>query len=211
MACLRWPSRTPSRSPSRSRAGRGRCPAPRASTTISFETRTARSPSARCARWRCRRWPRPGETLWDIGGGSGSISVEWCLSHPGCQAPSASRRAADRAAHIRANAATVRPGSPAVGRRGPPRPTRWRAATAGGGVHRRWPVGGAADRSARALARARGWSRMRSRWNPRRCWPTGPGGSAATCCGSSWPRPRRWVASAAGRQRGPVVQWQVVL
>ena len=26
--------------------------------------------------------PTAGEHLWDIGGGSGSISVEWCLSHP---------------------------------------------------------------------------------------------------------------------------------
>jgi precorrin-6Y C5,15-methyltransferase (decarboxylating) len=29
---------------------------------------------------------RPGERLWDIGAGSGSISVEWCLSWPGCSA-----------------------------------------------------------------------------------------------------------------------------
>jgi precorrin-6Y C5,15-methyltransferase (decarboxylating) len=46
--------------------------------------------------------PRTGEVLWDIGAGSGSVSVEWCLAggrsiaieqHP------------DRAANIRANAA----------------------------------------------------------------------------------------------------------
>jgi precorrin-6Y C5,15-methyltransferase (decarboxylating) len=48
--------------------------------------------------------PRPGETLWDIGGGSGSISVEWCLSHPETQAVSIEPRA-DRADRIRANAA----------------------------------------------------------------------------------------------------------
>lgn len=30
--------------------------------------------------------PRPGELLWDVGAGSGSISVEWCLSWPGCRA-----------------------------------------------------------------------------------------------------------------------------
>ena len=30
--------------------------------------------------------PRAGEQLWDIGAGSGSISIEWLLSHPTCQA-----------------------------------------------------------------------------------------------------------------------------
>lgn len=30
--------------------------------------------------------PRPGERLWDVGAGSGSISVEWCLSWSGCAA-----------------------------------------------------------------------------------------------------------------------------
>lgn len=30
--------------------------------------------------------PRPGERLWDVGAGSGSISIEWCLSGPGCSA-----------------------------------------------------------------------------------------------------------------------------
>lgn len=30
--------------------------------------------------------PAPGELLWDIGGGSGSISIEWCRSHPACRA-----------------------------------------------------------------------------------------------------------------------------
>jgi precorrin-6Y C5,15-methyltransferase (decarboxylating) len=30
--------------------------------------------------------PRPGETLWDIGTGSGSIAIEWLLAHPANQA-----------------------------------------------------------------------------------------------------------------------------
>ncbi|HYO01337.1 MAG TPA: precorrin-6y C5,15-methyltransferase (decarboxylating) subunit CbiE [Mycobacterium sp.] len=30
--------------------------------------------------------PRPGELLWDVGSGSGSIAVEWCRSGPGCAA-----------------------------------------------------------------------------------------------------------------------------
>lgn len=47
--------------------------------------------------------PRPGEMLWDIGGGSGSIAIEWLLAHPGTQAISIEARE-DRAARIRANA-----------------------------------------------------------------------------------------------------------
>jgi precorrin-6Y C5,15-methyltransferase (decarboxylating) len=30
--------------------------------------------------------PRPGELLWDVGAGSGSIAIEWCRSGTGCQA-----------------------------------------------------------------------------------------------------------------------------
>ncbi|WP_280424141.1 precorrin-6y C5,15-methyltransferase (decarboxylating) subunit CbiE [Nocardia carnea] len=30
--------------------------------------------------------PAPGETLWDIGGGSGSVAIEWCRTHPSCRA-----------------------------------------------------------------------------------------------------------------------------
>jgi len=30
--------------------------------------------------------PRPGELLWDVGSGSGSIAVEWCRSASGCRA-----------------------------------------------------------------------------------------------------------------------------
>ena len=47
--------------------------------------------------------PRPGETLWDIGGGSGSIAIEWLLADPSTQAVSIEMRP-DRAARIRANA-----------------------------------------------------------------------------------------------------------
>jgi len=47
--------------------------------------------------------PRPGELLWDIGGGSGSIAIEWLLSDPTTRAISIEPRA-DRAARIRTNA-----------------------------------------------------------------------------------------------------------
>jgi precorrin-6Y C5,15-methyltransferase (decarboxylating) len=47
--------------------------------------------------------PRPTELLWDIGSGSGSVSVEWALA--GGRAIAIERRA-DRAANIRANAET---------------------------------------------------------------------------------------------------------
>ncbi len=47
--------------------------------------------------------PCPGERLWDIGGGSGSIAIEWLLAHPANKAVSIEARG-DRAARIRANA-----------------------------------------------------------------------------------------------------------
>jgi precorrin-6B C5,15-methyltransferase / cobalt-precorrin-6B C5,C15-methyltransferase len=30
--------------------------------------------------------PRPGELLWDVGAGSGSVAIEWCRSGTGCHA-----------------------------------------------------------------------------------------------------------------------------
>ncbi len=47
--------------------------------------------------------PKPGERLWDLGAGSGSIGIEWCLAHPSCQAVALEPRA-DRIALIEANA-----------------------------------------------------------------------------------------------------------
>ncbi len=40
--------------------------------------------------------PRPGELLWDVGSGSGSVAVEWCRSAPGCRAVAFERDAARR-------------------------------------------------------------------------------------------------------------------
>lgn len=47
--------------------------------------------------------PRPFERLWDIGGGSGSIAIEWLLSDPTTEAVSIEARP-DRAGRIRDNA-----------------------------------------------------------------------------------------------------------
>ena len=47
--------------------------------------------------------PRPGERLWDIGGGSGSIAIEWLLSAASTQAVSIEARR-ERARRIGANA-----------------------------------------------------------------------------------------------------------
>ncbi len=47
--------------------------------------------------------PRDGEHLWDIGGGSGSVCIEWLLSHPSLTATTIEPRDA-RAGRIRANA-----------------------------------------------------------------------------------------------------------
>ncbi len=50
--------------------------------------------------------PKPGERLWDIGGGSGSIGIEWLLSHPTTETLAIEPRA-ERIALIRANAAAL--------------------------------------------------------------------------------------------------------
>ena len=47
--------------------------------------------------------PKPGEHLWDIGGGSGSIAIEWMLSHGNNSATVVEARE-DRAARIKENA-----------------------------------------------------------------------------------------------------------
>lgn len=46
--------------------------------------------------------PRPGELLWDVGAGSGSVSIEWCRSGAGCRAI-AFERDAQRRSRIESN------------------------------------------------------------------------------------------------------------
>jgi precorrin-6Y C5,15-methyltransferase (decarboxylating) len=50
--------------------------------------------------------PAPGELLWDVGGGSGSIAVEWLRAHRSCQALSVERDPV-RAERITRNAAAL--------------------------------------------------------------------------------------------------------
>lgn len=51
----------------------------------------------------CALAPAPGELLWDVGGGSGTIGIEWMRTHPRCRAVSF-ERIETRAEQIRSNA-----------------------------------------------------------------------------------------------------------
>ncbi|MER7249383.1 precorrin-6y C5,15-methyltransferase (decarboxylating) subunit CbiE [Kribbella sp. NPDC000426] len=50
--------------------------------------------------------PVPGQLLWDVGGGAGSIAIEWSRHHPSCRAI-AVERDLDRAKRLERNAATL--------------------------------------------------------------------------------------------------------
>ena len=50
--------------------------------------------------------PVPGQLLWDVGAGAGSIAVEWMRAHPTCRAIAVEERE-DRAKRIAANAAAL--------------------------------------------------------------------------------------------------------
>ncbi len=50
--------------------------------------------------------PRAGELLWDVGAGSGSIGIEWCLRHPANRAIAVEDRP-ERAARVGRNAAAL--------------------------------------------------------------------------------------------------------
>ena len=56
--------------------------------------------------------PAPGELLWDVGGGAGSIGIEWMRTHPTCSAISVERDG-ERANRIRRNAVAL--GVPGLG------------------------------------------------------------------------------------------------
>ncbi|WP_433462247.1 precorrin-6y C5,15-methyltransferase (decarboxylating) subunit CbiE [Spirillospora sp. CA-128828] len=50
--------------------------------------------------------PLPGELLWDVGAGSGSVAIEWARAHPACEAI-AIENSPNRAERISANAAAL--------------------------------------------------------------------------------------------------------
>ncbi|QNE17933.1 precorrin-6y C5,15-methyltransferase (decarboxylating) subunit CbiE [Kribbella qitaiheensis] len=50
--------------------------------------------------------PVPGQLLWDVGGGAGSIAIEWSRHHPSCRAV-AIERDSDRAERLERNAAAL--------------------------------------------------------------------------------------------------------
>jgi precorrin-6Y C5,15-methyltransferase (decarboxylating) len=50
--------------------------------------------------------PLPGELLWDVGAGTGTVAIEWLRSHPDCRAVAIEPRA-ERRARIVANADTL--------------------------------------------------------------------------------------------------------
>jgi len=56
--------------------------------------------------------PQPGQLLWDVGAGAGSIAIEWLRSHPSCQAV-AVERDQQRVKRIEANARRL--GVPGLG------------------------------------------------------------------------------------------------
>ncbi|GGQ30899.1 precorrin-6Y C(5,15)-methyltransferase [decarboxylating] [Streptosporangium pseudovulgare] len=55
--------------------------------------------------------PFPGELLWDVGAGAGSIAIEWMRAHPSCRAVAVESRP-ERAARVRRNAGAL--GVPAL-------------------------------------------------------------------------------------------------
>ena len=83
--------------------------------------------------------PRRGERLWDVGGGAGSIGIEWMLRHPANRAiaierdPARAARIARNAAHLGVPGLTIVEGAAPAALAGLPPPD---AVFLGGGAHR---------------------------------------------------------------------------
>ena len=113
--------------------------------------------------------PRPGELLWDVGAGNGSIAIEWLRAHRTCRAVAVeTRRGARRADRGERRARSGVPRVRVVRGRAPGRAGR--AADAGRRLHR-WRAhdpGRARRAAGRRCVRAAGSWRTPSRWRPRR-------------------------------------------
>ncbi|MBE1293731.1 MAG: precorrin-6y C5,15-methyltransferase (decarboxylating) subunit CbiE [Rhodobacteraceae bacterium] len=103
--------------------------------------------------------PLPGEHLWDIGGGSGSIAIEWLLAHPTTEAtsveidPTRANRISQNAANLGADRLTVVTGAAPNALDGLPTPD---AIFIGGGISEEMlqAVWAALPESARLVANA---------------------------------------------------------
>ncbi len=112
--------------------------------------------------------PRPGELLWDVGAGNGSIAIEWLRAHRTCRAVAVETRRGARRPDRRERRGAGRAVAAGRARAGPR--TRWP------GCRRRTPSSSAAGSRPRACStpagprcvRAAGSWRTPSRWRPRR-------------------------------------------
>ena len=142
--------------------------------------------------------PVPGQLLWDVGAGCGSIGIEWMRTHPECRAI-AVEPDTRRIELIAANSAAL--GTPGLGGGEGPRgprsggPRRARRHLRGRRDHRArpcWITAGPRSRPADA------WSRTWCRSKASPCSATGSAPAAAASPASTSPDASRWDASAAG-------------
>ena len=144
--------------------------------------------------------PRPGELLWDVGSGSGSIAIEWCRSGAGCAAV-AFERDEQRRKRIAANAVAF---GVSVEVRGEA-PHSFDDAPApsvvfiGGGLTQPGLLEACLER----LPAAGGWSSTRSPRKPKPRSHSGIRRSVASCSGSSTTVPNPSADSPGGGRRFP--------
>jgi precorrin-6Y C5,15-methyltransferase (decarboxylating) CbiT subunit len=139
--------------------------------------------------------PGPGERLWDVGAGSGSIGIEWLRAEPLAQATAIEARA-DRCERAGRNAAALGvPGLDLICGRAPqalaalPAPD---AVFIGGGL----TADGVLEACWQALRP--GWWRTRSPWSRRPYCTAGSGPAAALWSGPRSATLSRWAASPPG-------------
>ena len=172
-----------------------RCPTTRSSTTGRSPSRPIRAVTLAALA------PRPGELLWDVGAGSGSIAVEWCRS-----------RARLRGGGVRTRRAA--PHQDRIQRSGIRRPSR-RAGRRAGRLRRRArprrrsssaaasPSRGCSTPASTGCLPAAGWSPTPSPPNRKPFSRSGIRDSAASCVDSSTTTASRLAGSPAGVPRCP--------